>query len=195
MPGSRSGLALAQRREKAYELFMKGWTAVAVAAELEVTEETAGRYKKEYRQRIHELAKANPSMLVQVLENTMVALEENDQIRFHAWQDYHMCDGQEIECDCGTIIELPPRPGTTKNAYLKTILAAQEQRGKLYGLFGVKAEFYTQVQSIKALQDKLIEFMKHNLCATDRAKLLRLLEGHEDIIDLPALPESDIPDA
>jgi nucleoid-associated protein YejK len=171
---------------------MKGWTAVAVAAELNVTEETARRYRQEYLDKIKQQAQANPSMLVEVLQNTLVALEENDQIRYHAWQDYDNCGGQEIECDCGTMIELPPRPGNVRNALLKTILSAQEQRAKLYGLFGVKAEFYQQVQHIKTLQDKLLEFMRRELCPADRAKLLRFMEGHEDMVNLPAIPASSI---
>lgn len=171
---------------------MKGWTIVAVAADLSVTEETASRYKHEYQDKIQQQAAANPSMLVEVLQNALVALDENDTIRRHAWEDFDNCDGMEVECDCGTVLVLPPRPSTTRNAYLKTILSAQEQRAKIYGLFGVKAEFYQQVAHIKQLQDKLIEFMKRELCPEDRAKLLRLLADEGPVGDIPALPESSI---
>lgn len=188
---TRSRYRLSDRREIAYEKFMKGATVQDVSQDLNVSWDTAKRYKLEYEERIRSQAQANPSMLIEVINNTIRALEENDLIRKRAWTEYEEA-GKDvaIECpNCEHEMVLPARPSSVRNSFLKTVLAAQEQRAKLYGLFGVKAEFYGQVQKIKALQDRLLAFMRRELCAEDRSKLERLLAGTDaDTVDLPALP-------
>ena len=190
---TRSRYRLTDRREIAYEKFMKGATVQDVADDLEVTWDTAKRYKVEYESRVQELARANPSMLIEVIQNSIKALEENDLVRKKAWDEYEAAGGRVIECEhCASEILLPPTPSTVRNSYLKTILSAQEQRAKIYGLFGVKAEFYGQVQKIKSLQDKLLDFMRTQLCPEDRRKLERFIMGEEgDIVDLPELAAID----
>lgn len=192
MPGTRSSLRLSQRKERAFELFGRGWTAVDVASELDVSEDTAQRYKREWRDRIELQARENPAMLIEVLQNTIQALYENDQIRKRLWEEYERAsEGTHIECDeCGNILNLPSSAYNTRRQLLNSIMEAQNQRAKLYGLFGVKAEFFSQVQKIKALQDALLEFMRQELCATDRGKLDDWLQRNVGDMprDVPVVP-------
>lgn len=178
-----SELSLHERREKAGKMFSRGASNSQVAKELNVHPDTARRYREEYEADLITSARNNPQMLTDVLLNTMRALDELDQVREEAWRMY-----EEALTDEGE-----PRH-TVRQTYLKTILSAQEQRAKLYGLFGVKAEFFAHVQNVRIVQQKLIQFMQTNLCAEDRSKLEEFLTS-EDVRrfmqqsgDLPELP-------
>ena len=190
---TNSPYRLSERREIAFEKFLKGWSNRDVAELLQVDADTVSRYRKEYQERLDVIARENPDMLVEVVKNTIQALEENDQIRVHLWDDYENAKADRaVECEeCGAEIRIPRAPTAVQNQILATILKAQEQRGKLFGLFGVKQEFYLEVQRIKHLQDKLIEFMRRSLCAADKAKLADFLRGVEQPRgDVPEIPEA-----
>lgn len=181
MPRGRtdSPYNLSQRREKAFDLFMKGWTDVNVAERLQVTAETVARYRKEYMDTIELQARSNPSMLRQVLENTIVALEENATVRKSLWEEYE--SGKEpLECGhCGALLDVPGPGATTRNQILKSILAAQDQRARLFGLFGVKQEYFVMVQNIQHVQEKLLDFLRTRLPADLRREVEALLTSSE----------------
>lgn len=187
---SNSPYRLGERREKAFDRFAKGWTIKEVAEYLNVHVKTASRYKQEYEDRIEEIARANPGMLSEVLQNTIRALEELDTVRATAWREYEAKDTVDCE-ECGAALSIHRVSPQTRNQFLKTVLTAQEQRHKIYGLFGVKQEFFLMVQQVKQLQDALLEFMQRELCQADREKLDRFLAnalGAGTASQLAALP-------
>lgn len=186
---------LSERRERAFGYFTKGWTNKDVAKKLKVGADTVARYRSEYEARIGEIAAANPGMLTNVIENSIRALEETDLVKKHAWDEYEKAGKDRIyECpECEAEIKVPAAASNVRNMWLNTVLKAQEQRHKIFGLFGVKAEFFSMVDKVRRVQDRLIEFMQRELCAEDRAKLEKFLTGEmqEDMAatrDLPALP-------
>lgn len=163
-----STLSLHERREKAAKLFSRGASNTQVSKELNVHPDTARRYREEYESDLITSARNNPQMLTDVLLNTMRALDELDQVRAEAWEMYEDALTEDGE----------PRH-SVRQTYLKTILTAQEQRAKLYGLFGVKAEFFAHVQNVRIVQQKLLQFMQENLCTQDRSKLEAFLTSDE----------------
>lgn len=191
-----SPYSLGERREKAYEMFMKGRSNKEVAEALTVDPDTASRYRKEYEDRIEVIARNNPGMLLEVIQNTIRALEEIDHIRSTAWREYEEgANGGTQECpDCGSEVPGPAVGPQTRNQFLKTVLQAQEQRHKLFGLFGVKQEFFQLVQQVQDLQNRLLDFMQRELCANDRSKLEAYLSDLRGptaapMVTIPALPQ------
>lgn len=169
---------------------MKGWTNADVARDLAVHPDTVARYRDEYEKRIDTIAKNNPGMLLEVIQNTVRAIEELDIVRMTAWREYEA--KEHVECEaCGNEVPVAKVGPQTRNTFLKTVLAAQEQRHKLFGLFGVKQEFFMQVQQIRELQNKLLDFMQRELCAADREKLAAYLQGVDtsQFQDVPQIPE------
>lgn len=181
MPKSRSKLSLSERREKAFALFAKGYTNVDVARVLKVNKDTAASYRKHYEERIHAQAAANPAFLRDVLSNTIRALEEVDQVRADAWKQISESRiiHYEIECDeCGAelVAKLDmPLGDDARTKYQNVLLKAQDQRSKIMGVLGVKAEVIAAMTQIKVVQDLLLRFMMENLCAEDRQKLEEFL--------------------
>jgi hypothetical protein len=194
---TKSEYSLGERRERAYELFMRGRTVIDVSRMLGVHYETASRYRQEYEQRIREVAQANPGMLREVLDNTVRALAELDQVRRAAWDEYEDASHPTVMVcpNCEAEIEIPAANRLVRNSLLNTLVKVQEQRSKLFGLFGVKAEFLSLVNSVRHVQTKLLEFMRRELCAADRQKLETLLLGElrpymEADESFPALPSA-----
>jgi hypothetical protein len=142
----------------AFEMFLKGRTVTEVADAVGVAPDTASRYKAEYEQRWQEYARANPSFLRDILANTIRSLEELDTVRRSAWDRYENTVSDSIRAQM-----------------LNTVLKAQEQRAKLLGVLGVKAEFLALVNNVQIVQNKLLDFMSRELCAADRAKLERFM--------------------
>lgn len=175
MPRGRtsSTLSLSERRAKAFDMFSEGFTIADVARRIHVTDETATRYKREFEDRIEQEALANPRLLNKTLENTMRAMEENDRIRRAAWEGYHQAkEDQVVECPhCEEDVLVPASSHSLLNQYLATLIKAQEQRAKLFNLFGVKQEYFNMVNTVRTAQEKLLEFMRSHLCATDREML------------------------
>ena len=172
MPRGRtnSQYPLAERKKRAFELFLQGRSKLDVAEEIGVSEDTAHRYHAQYEEQIREEAEANPRLLLNYLENTIRALQENELIRSRAWERY---EGSTSD--------------TIKAQMLNIALKAQSERAKLFGLLGVKQEFFAHVQRVQHLQTRLIEFMRTELCDADRIKLERLLEDHVTA-DGPSMP-------
>lgn len=159
---TRSRLTLSERREEASSLFLKGFTVTDVARKLGVEWDTAKGYKEWHEARIEEQAKGSPQLLSDVLRNTVLMIEELDQVRAAAWRQYHSSESRQ-----------------TKLQALNTIRAAQTDKAKLFGLFGVKQDFYVHVQNVTLVQNKLIEFLTRELCEEDRAKLEHFLMSPE----------------
>jgi hypothetical protein len=170
---TRSPLRLGARREKAFELFRRGFSNVEVAEEIQVSPDTAARYRKLYEDRIVEAAREQPDLLRDVLANTIRTLTELDAIRRNAWQ---------------RLEENPP--DSVRSSLLNTLLKAQDQRSKLFGLLGVKQEYAAHVAKVRQQQEQLIEFMSRELCPVDREKLEEYLldEMAAGLATLPEIP-------
>lgn len=173
MPRSASTLSLSERREAASTLYLKGFTVADVAKKLDITWDTAKSYKRWHEEQISKQARENPQLLSDVLKNTVAMLAELDQVKAAAWRTYHHKD-------------TGPQ---TKLQALNTIRQAQNDKAKLYGLFGVKQDFFTLVASVKMVQDRVLDFLARELCADDRAKLERFLMSPElqQYMQTPAL--------
>lgn len=153
---------LQERREEARALFLKGLTVAEVARKLGVTWDTANRYHELYEEWVEEEAGANPQLLSDVLKNTVQMIAELDQVRAAAWRQYHTAESKQ-----------------TKLQALNTVRACQQDKAKLFGLFGVKQDFYVLVQNVKVVQDRLLDFLTRELCEEDRAKLEHFLQSPE----------------
>lgn len=170
-----SNLSLSERRQRASELIAKGFTNQDIAKKLGVTPETASSYRKWHRERVAETVQSNPTFMQDVLDNTVKALEENDLIRKEAWKRYHGTKAPQIKLQA-----------------LNTVRQCQQDRAKIYGLFGVKQEVLAMFANVKAVQDRLLEFMVQELCGDDQKKLERLLTSpeFEKYMQSPALPSA-----
>ena len=69
-----SPYGLGQRKSRAFERFLQGWTNAEIARELHVTADTVSRYRAEYEAQIHEQARQNPRLLLDLIPNTVRAL-------------------------------------------------------------------------------------------------------------------------
>jgi predicted transcriptional regulator len=155
-----STLNVSQRREKAYDLFGRGWKNADVARDLRVTPDTVKRYRDEYDAQLVRQAAENPRLLVNVIENTVRALTELDQLRRSVWEDY----------------ESVPASSPMRAAYGKQLLSINTERSKLFGLFGVTQEYFLHVQNVQSMQNRMLEWMRTNLCAEDRDALERFIQ-------------------
>lgn len=166
-----STLNLSERRERAFDLFRKGYTNADVARKVRVTSDTAAAYRKRFEELIQKQVADRPDLLSDVLGNTWRVVEETDMVRADAWRRLgkkrvHYCEECGEPCGC----EQDP-PHSAISAYHSTLLKAQDIRMKVFGLLGVKQEYFIRVQEIEALQRKLLEFMSSSLCAADRDRL------------------------
>lgn len=191
-----SRYSLAERRRVAFSLFTKGFTNEQVAKELNVHKGTVKQYRDAYDEEIALQVQANPNLLRDALKNTVQALGEIDEVRRSAWQEYeaaqHDLTTKCPSCEHEFVVQGAPSI-TTRNQLLKTITAAQDQRAKLLGLFGVKAEFLHHVNAVRLVQERLLQFMRQHLCAADKAKLETLMMGElrEHFMtasNMPAIP-------
>lgn len=180
MPRGRteSSYSLHERRQMAFSWFTQGYTDHEVAARLNVRAETVAQYRTQYEQSLAQQVARNPTMLRDVLENTVRALSELDEVRKRAWEEYESATRpmRSVCPDCEhEFIQHTVSSPTTRNALLGTITKAQEQRAKLLGLFGVKADFLQHVNSVRMVQEALLAFMRQELCTADKAKLEALM--------------------
>jgi hypothetical protein len=178
---TKSKLTLRQRREQAYRLFAQGVHDIDVARELKVSRKTVASYRQRYEGVIEEEAGNSPTLLQDVLKSTVRALRELDLIRADAWKRLtEKPTKHKFDCEsCGdeVVIELPlPPTDQARVQYQNVLLKAQEQRAKLLGVLGVKQEVFIQFNNIKIVQDKVLEWMGRNLCATDRERLAVFME-------------------
>lgn len=181
---TKSKLSLSQRRERAFELFARGYSNIDVRRDLKVSKQTVTGYRKLYNDRVHAQAAANPNFLRDVVTNTMHALEELDRIRADAWK--HMEPRKivtEHECpECGTEFEEKEYVAVgddTRSKYMGHLLKAQEMRAKLLGVLGVKTDIFVAVMQVKVVADHLMRFMGEELCPEDREKLAEFLTTPE----------------
>lgn len=170
---TKSKYSLSERRRRAYDLFVEGWTNADVARELKVSEDTAARYRAYFRDKIAEQAVANPQLLTKTLENTLAVIAENDRVRQKLWEGHREAtQDRTVECpNCEAEIEVPHGSHSVANQYLSNLIKAEEQRAKLLNLFGVKQEVLVMVNNVKIVQDKILEFLARELCNVDRDKL------------------------
>lgn len=184
MPRGRtsSPYTLGQRKRLAASMFTKGYSAAEVAERLGIHPGTAAQYRQEFEDSLGDAAAANPGLLKDVLRNTVQALNELDQVRKHAWEEYEAAQ-HDVTAVCPVcehhFVAERASSTVTRNQLLKTITAAQDQRAKLLGLFGVKADFLHHVNAIRLVQEKLLNFMRQELCEEDKQKLEALLTGPE----------------
>lgn len=178
---SKSDLTRAERRERGFKLIAKGYTNVEIAHELKCHPDTVTRMRKAYAEQVQSEAAANPHLLNEVLANTVRVLAELDLIRKEAWaaHDGGVFVDHEVECpNCEQPHEISlwrGAKGETKSQLLRILLQANDQKAKLYQLFGVKAEFMAHVNQVALLQQRLVQFMRDVLCEEDKARLEELL--------------------
>ena len=200
---SKSKLKLSQRRERACELFARGYTNVAVAEELKVNKDTAANYRAFYEERIQAQAAANPGFTSDVLQNTLKVLEELDQVRSDAWQQIHRDRKIRIECpSCEHVFTFKVAlTDQTRAQYHNVILKAVDSRAKVFGILGVKQEMFAQIQNVQYVQTKIIEYLTKNLPAVHREELADWMERElseylgsgGSVIDLPSVELSPAP--
>lgn len=157
---TRSKLSRSERLAKAFEFYGKGLDVAEVSRRLRVSWDTAKRYKEKWEASIDAEAQEKPELLRDVVRNTVQAIRELDMVRAEAWKTYHTADSKQ-----------------TKLQALNTIRSCQTDKAKLFGLFGVKQDFFLYVQSVNIVQSRLLEFMAEKLCDADRDALAALLEG------------------
>lgn len=177
---TQSDLDLRQRKEKAFEYFTKGFSNAKVTQLLNVHQQTTAGYREEYEQELQRQADANPTLLTDMLRNTVRLLQELDEVKLAAWEEHERASHSVIatcpHCNEDLEVEGVSSP-STRNQLLNTIIKAQDQRAKLLGLFGVKAEFFNQVSAVQHVQSALLQFMREQLCQEDKRKLETLLTG------------------
>lgn len=156
MPRGRtnSTLSLSERRERAMRRFLQGYTNIDIARELGVTDETVARYRAEYEDQIRTQARERPDLLIRVVDNTVLTLQELELVRQTTWEEY-----QEAESP------------NTRATLLNTLVKIGQQKASLFGLFGVRQEFFLHIQKVERFQQALLEWMQRELCAEDRGKL------------------------
>lgn len=159
---TRSNLSRAERLERAFKLFTKGIEIAEVARRLHVSWDTAKRYHEKWQDSIAAEAEDNPELLRDVVRNTVQAIRELDLVRAEAWRTYHTSDSKQ-----------------TKLQALNTIRQCQQDKAKLFGLFGVKQDFFDHVQRVNYVQAQLLAFMSEHLCDVCRENMARFLEGPE----------------
>jgi len=170
-----------ERIERASELFGRGWTDADVMRELKVARNTVRSYRVIYEERLQKTLVENPRFLQDVAGNTMRMLQEYEEVRRTAWMEHHKAGKSiKVECPrCERSFKIPSPDYDTRNKLLKTVLAAQEGRAKLFGTLGVKQEFLAMVANVERVQQALIKFMTEELCDHDREKLLAYLSTPE----------------
>lgn len=196
-------MTLKQRREKAFELFLKGYSDAEVAQRIKVTRQTASNYRRKYEQSVHAEARNNPALLREVLANTMRSLQELERVRSEAWRSMEdRLVEHEFSCaECGAeniVSFTEPLSDQARTQYLNVLLKAQDQRAKLFGVIGVKADMLVAVAQVKIAQEKLIEWMAHNLEGATREALANFLENElSQFLDAGAGPMAalDVVDA
>lgn len=177
-----STMNLSQRREKAFTCFLQGWNNADVARELKVIPETVARYRAEYKEQIDQEARQNPRLLLEVVPNTVLSLHELEAVRKAAWDEFN---------------NNRDRPAIRQQA-LRVLSSIQGERAKLLGLAGLKPEFLVHLQNVQHVQQRILDWMRTNLCPEDREKLARFLETEMKdfmgpstdggIIDVPEIP-------
>lgn len=198
---TKSKLTRSERLEEAYTCFRRGMSNADVARHLGVHADTATSYRRKYEERLTGQARDNPEMLTKVLENTFRLIEEIDGIRTEVWRAMKpKWTTESVLCDeCGNLQEFKFKEevsGQTKSALLNTLLKATDQRMKAFGLTGVKQEVFVLFQQVDLVQRALLEFMSHELCATDREKLAVFIEAkfptYATGVALPEAPSAPI---
>lgn len=201
MPKTKSKKNLSQRRERAFQLFARGYTNTDVKKDLNVSMETVAGYRKLFNERLHAQAAANPNFLSEVVENSMRALEELDHIRADAWQRMEPRKVKRvIECpECEHVwkeTEIIEVSDQTRAQYHNVLLKAQDMRAKLFGVLGVKQEIFVAVMNIQVVQNKILEWLAENIEGDTREALAVFLETPEmaaymgqqplGVLDLPS---------
>lgn len=175
MPRGRTAslMSLSERREEASSLYLKGFTVTEVARRLKVAWDTAKGYKEWHERRIEEEAASKPQLLSDVLRNTIAMMAELDQVRAAAWRTYHTAVSQQVKLQA-----------------LNTVRSAGNDKAKLFGLFGVKHEVYATMANVKLVQDRLIAYMRDQLCDECKPGVEQLLMSPElqQYMNLPTLP-------
>lgn len=196
MPKSKSKLSLGKRRERAFELFARGYTNADVKRDLGVGSDAVAGYRKLYNERIHAQAASNPGFLSDVLQNTLRILEELDQVRADAWKQISKDRTIRMECPhCERTFKIKvPLTDQTRAQYHNVVLKALDSRAKVFGILGVKSEMFAQVQGVQYVQGKIIEYLTKNLPPQYREELATYMEtelgeyfGNAPMLELPSV--------
>lgn len=174
---SKSPQTRSERIETASDYFRRGYSDSDVARKLKIARQTAAAYRVIYEQRLKEKTADDPAFLQDVVGNTNRMLSELDQIIRNVWKDVDQADKKiKIRCDNCEEISLVVLPDLDLKAKLYGLaLKAQQDRSKLYGVIGVKAEVIAKIQAVEFVQNALLKFMAEKLCQHDREALVEFL--------------------
>lgn len=162
MPVNNSPYDRSERKRIARKMYLRGASVSEVSRKLKVTWITAQKYRDALQDELTSTIHNNPELVQDILTNTYKLLEELDQIRSESWKQYSKKDV----------------PVMVKNQLLNTMLKAQDQRGKLLQVMGLKQEMLIHLQMVRGLQERIIEFMSRELCHEDRDKMEAFLRDN-----------------
>lgn len=173
----RSALSRFERIELASEIYRRGGTPSDVARKVKVSRQTAYTYREIYEAQLVEKAAKNAHQLSNHPLNAQRMLDELEEARRLAFQEFQKADRktkiQCPECEEDIIVQIPDPD--VKAKFLGLILKAQQDRAKLLGALGVKADTLAAVAAVKFVQDAMLKWMMENLCQVDRDALAGFL--------------------
>lgn len=166
-------LSLPARRNKAYRLFLRGFSTSEIAEKVKVTEDTVRSYLKHYQDKLGDRIASNPDYLDRVIEHTFVELERLSDREKEAWE---RLENATRASDQTNLMNLIQRIG--------------EQRAKILRLMDMRVEVVGRVERATKLQEALITYVQTCMCDECRRKLEEFL----DDLDLTqkALPPTEI---
>lgn len=166
-------LSLPARRNKAYRLFLRGFSVAEIAEKVGVIEDTVRSYLKHYQQKLGDKIASNPDYLDRVIEHTFVELERLSDREKEAWER----------------LELAQRSSDQTNL-MNLIQRIGEQRAKILRLMDMRVEIVGKVERATQLQEALITYVQTCMCDECRGRL----ETYLDQLDLTqrALPPSEV---
>lgn len=192
MPRGKPGspLSRAERLDKAFDYFRMGYSDADVARRLKLHPDTIASYRRKFEDRIQDAVRERPELLNDVLGNTYRVLDELNMVIKDAWKRIGrkrvgIC--QSCYEECGHDHPLAP---SAVAGFHNIILKATEDRIKVYGLLGVKQEYFMRVQQIEQLQRRILDFMAGEFCEMDRRKLANFMAGLAG--ETPELPPIDV---
>lgn len=178
---SRSKHSRSERIEIASEYFRRGYGPTEVARKLKISRNTAARYKEIYEERLEARAAKNAHQFNNHPLNAQRMLDELEEARRLAFDEFKKADRKAMvtceHCEEEMIIAVPDPD--VKAKFLALILRAQQDRSKLFGALGVKADVLAAISAVKFVQEQMLKWMTDNLCVADREKLMAFLMSPE----------------
>lgn len=132
-PDTKNESQAAARRAEILKLHSRGWTKVAIAAELGVDEKTVRYYLKQ----IHAEAAKQTTDLAEAKRRELLMLDEAERAAWEAWDESRRDAETEVTRtlpDGGVQLERRREGRAGDSALLKRLIEISERRAKLLGL-------------------------------------------------------------